>query len=313
MFKYIRSCLRPIFCGQINFARRLLILLTIIPEIPSRMLRNWTPPQSASIHHSEPPLSMLTVNVAQNSGGRGKAADRPRVVFILPLVSCHPWSDWTNSKNITSQPFPSAAPLQKKERKRSDIRTRKASLAMEGLQAIKYKRGSLEVLDQLRLPHEFVYEDVTTCEEAFDCIKSMRVRGELFLNVRWWIQRADVGIFRCAGHCYRRCTSYYYFIFFQVAYFWFEVICAVLEEWLCANVTPEYIQGWDFETADVYERKCSVWGLASFRVQQHTLSGTYMETTSAVIPWPASLDFALLLLRRYHTRQGSSEKSLIYL
>jgi len=56
---------------------------------------------------------------------------------------------------------------------------------MEGLQAIKYKRGSLEVLDQLRLPHEFVYEDVTTCEEAFDCIKSMRVRGELFLNVRW--------------------------------------------------------------------------------------------------------------------------------
>ncbi|KAG9248535.1 Methylthioribose-1-phosphate isomerase [Calycina marina] len=48
---------------------------------------------------------------------------------------------------------------------------------MEGLQAIKYKRGSLEVLDQLRLPHEFVYEDVTTCEEAFDCIRKMRVRG----------------------------------------------------------------------------------------------------------------------------------------
>ena len=49
-----------------------------------------------------------------------------------------------------------------------------------------------------------------------------------------------------------------YFIFFQVAYFWFEVICAVLEEWLCANVTPECIRGWDFETADVYGRKCSV-------------------------------------------------------
>ncbi|KAH8602610.1 putative Methylthioribose-1-phosphate isomerase [Bisporella sp. PMI_857] len=48
---------------------------------------------------------------------------------------------------------------------------------MEGLQAIKYRRGQLEVLDQLRLPHEFVYEDVTTCEEAFSCIKSMRVRG----------------------------------------------------------------------------------------------------------------------------------------
>ncbi|RFU36079.1 hypothetical protein B7463_g235, partial [Scytalidium lignicola] len=48
---------------------------------------------------------------------------------------------------------------------------------MAGLQAIKYVRGKLEVLDQLRLPHEFVYDNVTSCEEAFDCIKSMRVRG----------------------------------------------------------------------------------------------------------------------------------------
>ncbi|KAF7856071.1 hypothetical protein EAF04_010026 [Stromatinia cepivora] len=48
---------------------------------------------------------------------------------------------------------------------------------MAGLEAIKYGRGKLEVLDQLRLPHEFVYDNVSTCEEAFDSIKSMRVRG----------------------------------------------------------------------------------------------------------------------------------------
>jgi methylthioribose-1-phosphate isomerase len=48
---------------------------------------------------------------------------------------------------------------------------------MAGLEAIKYERGRLEVLDQLRLPHEFVYDNVSTCEEAFDCIKAMRVRG----------------------------------------------------------------------------------------------------------------------------------------
>lgn len=48
---------------------------------------------------------------------------------------------------------------------------------MEGLKAIKYQRGSLEVLDQLKLPHEFVYDRISTCEEAFDYIKSMRVRG----------------------------------------------------------------------------------------------------------------------------------------
>ena len=50
-------------------------------------------------------------------------------------------------------------------------------MAQHGLQAIKYSRGKLEVLDQLKLPHEFVYDKVDTCEEAFDCIKAMRVRG----------------------------------------------------------------------------------------------------------------------------------------
>ncbi|KAK3321949.1 hypothetical protein B0H66DRAFT_184574 [Apodospora peruviana] len=48
---------------------------------------------------------------------------------------------------------------------------------MATLQAIKYSRGKLLVLDQLRLPHEHHYDEVSTCEEAFDCIRSMRVRG----------------------------------------------------------------------------------------------------------------------------------------
>ncbi|KAK4112371.1 putative translation initiation factor [Canariomyces notabilis] len=48
---------------------------------------------------------------------------------------------------------------------------------MATLQAIKYKRGKLLVLDQLRLPHEHHYDEVSTAEEAFDCIRSMRVRG----------------------------------------------------------------------------------------------------------------------------------------
>ncbi|KFA62564.1 hypothetical protein S40285_05811 [Stachybotrys chlorohalonatus IBT 40285] len=48
---------------------------------------------------------------------------------------------------------------------------------MSTLQAVKYTRGKLEVLDQLRLPHEFHYDEVSTKEEAFDSIASMRVRG----------------------------------------------------------------------------------------------------------------------------------------
>ncbi|KAH8675258.1 Methylthioribose-1-phosphate isomerase [Xylariales sp. PMI_506] len=48
---------------------------------------------------------------------------------------------------------------------------------MSTLEAIRYQRGSLLVLDQLRLPHEHHYDPVSTSEEAFDCIRSMRVRG----------------------------------------------------------------------------------------------------------------------------------------
>jgi methylthioribose-1-phosphate isomerase len=55
---------------------------------------------------------------------------------------------------------------------------------MNGLQAIRYTRGRLEVLDQLKLPHEFIYDNVSTCEEAFDCIRSMRVRGKLPMGLK---------------------------------------------------------------------------------------------------------------------------------
>ncbi|RSL79732.1 Methylthioribose-1-phosphate isomerase [Fusarium floridanum] len=48
---------------------------------------------------------------------------------------------------------------------------------MSTLQAVKYTRGKLEVLDQLRLPHEFHYDEVSNRTEAFDSIATMRVRG----------------------------------------------------------------------------------------------------------------------------------------
>ena len=45
------------------------------------------------------------------------------------------------------------------------------------LQAIRYSRGSLEILDQLKLPHEEVYNQITSLENAWHAIKSMQVRG----------------------------------------------------------------------------------------------------------------------------------------
>ncbi|KAL9633096.1 MAG: hypothetical protein Q9164_004904 [Protoblastenia rupestris] len=45
------------------------------------------------------------------------------------------------------------------------------------LQAIKYERGKLEILDQLRLPHEEVYTTIQSPQDGWNAIKSMQVRG----------------------------------------------------------------------------------------------------------------------------------------
>ncbi|CAM9700278.1 unnamed protein product, partial [Discosporangium mesarthrocarpum] len=42
---------------------------------------------------------------------------------------------------------------------------------------LKYERGSLAVLDQLKLPHETLYIDVLGAEDAFTVIREMKVRG----------------------------------------------------------------------------------------------------------------------------------------
>ena len=45
------------------------------------------------------------------------------------------------------------------------------------LQALLYEKGSLKVLNQLLLPHQFQYDDCSNSELGFEAIKSMRVRG----------------------------------------------------------------------------------------------------------------------------------------
>lgn len=45
------------------------------------------------------------------------------------------------------------------------------------LQAIKYRRGKLEILDQLKLPHQEIYLEITSPEDAWNAIKLMQVRG----------------------------------------------------------------------------------------------------------------------------------------
>ncbi|MCJ1399689.1 S-methyl-5-thioribose-1-phosphate isomerase [Xylographa trunciseda] len=45
------------------------------------------------------------------------------------------------------------------------------------LQAIKYTSGTLQILDQLQLPHKEVYQSIKNVEDAWHAIKDMRVRG----------------------------------------------------------------------------------------------------------------------------------------
>ena len=45
------------------------------------------------------------------------------------------------------------------------------------LQAILYKRGSLQILDQLELPHRDTYQKISNVEDAWHAIKTMQVRG----------------------------------------------------------------------------------------------------------------------------------------
>lgn len=45
------------------------------------------------------------------------------------------------------------------------------------LEAIKYTRGTLSILDQLKLPHATVYDPIVSSTDAWHAIKAMRTRG----------------------------------------------------------------------------------------------------------------------------------------
>lgn len=45
------------------------------------------------------------------------------------------------------------------------------------LEAIRYRTGSLQILNQLLLPHQTVYDDIRSVQDAYEAIKSMKVRG----------------------------------------------------------------------------------------------------------------------------------------
>ncbi|GFS57220.1 hypothetical protein TNCV_491291 [Trichonephila clavipes] len=51
------------------------------------------------------------------------------------------------------------------------------------LEAILYKRGKLEILDQLLLPAKTSYDNITCVQEGWEAIKSMKVRGAPAISI----------------------------------------------------------------------------------------------------------------------------------
>ncbi|KAG5832580.1 hypothetical protein ANANG_G00292630 [Anguilla anguilla] len=45
------------------------------------------------------------------------------------------------------------------------------------LEAIRYRPGSLQILNQLLLPHQSVHEEIRSVQDAYEAIRSMKVRG----------------------------------------------------------------------------------------------------------------------------------------
>ena len=45
------------------------------------------------------------------------------------------------------------------------------------LEAIKFKNGRLDILDQLKLPFETTYITLETIQDGWDAISEMKVRG----------------------------------------------------------------------------------------------------------------------------------------
>jgi methylthioribose-1-phosphate isomerase len=45
------------------------------------------------------------------------------------------------------------------------------------LEAIRYQPGSLQILNQLKLPHQEEYDTITSAEDGWHAIKDMRTRG----------------------------------------------------------------------------------------------------------------------------------------
>ena len=72
------------------------------------------------------------------------------------------------------------------------------------LQSLIYSRGSLTVIDQLKLPHELVYVEIANSEDAWTAIRTMQVRGAPLIAI---VAALSLAVDVCKAQHTFRCSS----------------------------------------------------------------------------------------------------------
>lgn len=62
------------------------------------------------------------------------------------------------------------------------------------LEAIRYRAGSLQILNQLLLPRETVYEEIRSVQDGYEAIKTMKVRKSSTSFTSFFLSFLPVGI-----------------------------------------------------------------------------------------------------------------------
>lgn len=82
----------------------------------------------------------------------------------------------SSTGRIRAQAF-TARPVPGSERKLFSLAPKANVVTKMVLEAIRYKPGSLQILNQLKLPHQEEYDNVNSAEQGWHAIKDMRTRG----------------------------------------------------------------------------------------------------------------------------------------
>ena len=84
------------------------------------------------------------------------------------------------------------------------------------LEAIRYRSGSLQILDQLLLPHQTVYTEIRSVDDAYRAIKAMKVRSARSTGIHQVLQVPcppvyywSVGLCLRSARCFVLLTSFW--------------------------------------------------------------------------------------------------------